>query len=108
MVAWLGNLRARRRYGIEHVPSYGSNPSKAYVRRPQDVERTDAPRRCYLTAILDRLRSAVLPVPPAAWQEEIADQQITEPERYVPDRSHVKLHRLSVVQALQHSPLNFV
>jgi len=65
---------------------------KAYVRRPQDVEQTHAPRRCYLTIILDMLRGAILPVPPAAWQE-IADQQITEPEHYVPDRSHFKLHR---------------
>jgi hypothetical protein len=91
MVARLGTLRARRRYGIQHVPSYRSNLPKAYVRRPPDVEQTHALRRCYVTVILDRLRSAVLPVPPAAWQE-IADQQITEPERFVPDRSYFKLH----------------
>jgi hypothetical protein len=92
MVARIGILYARREYGFQHVPLYRSNPPKAYVRRPPDVEQTHAPRRCYLTVILDRLRSAVLPVPPAAWQE-IAGQRVTAPQRFVPDRSYFKLHR---------------
>ncbi len=70
----------------------GQIPQGLRFRRPPGVERPTPRDGAFLTVILDRLRNAVLHVPPAAWQE-IADQQITEPERFVPDRSYFKLHR---------------
>src|SRR5215211_88451 len=78
MVAWLGTLRARRRYGIQHVPSYRSNPPRptSGVRR---VWRDQCPR--HRTAEGTGIR------------QEIADQGVTRCDRFVPDRSYFKPHR---------------
>jgi hypothetical protein len=66
----------------------GQTPPRP-IRRSSDVERTNAPRRSYLTVILDRLRDTV----PLAARQEIAGQRVTASEGFVPDTSYVKPHR---------------
>jgi hypothetical protein len=107
MVALLGTLRARRRYGFQHVPPYRSNPP----RFTSGVSRTRSgpTPRDGATVRRSSIGCAVPCCP--SFQRHVRRSRANRLQSLnVLCRTEVTSSciGLSVVQSVQHSPLNFV
>src|SRR5215217_177430 len=105
MVAWTGNLRAKREYGFQHVPSYRSNPAKPYDSGFRRMWSGPTPRDG-ATLRLSSIGCAT----PCRWRHGRRSRTNGSQRLLVlcwieASSSHIEL---SVVQYLLYSPLVFV